>query len=96
MLSEDAGLILDFIEECRTQLMTKDDYHEATEKMYKKLYEIQDVLKGTKEGEKLFNDLEQLIYETISLAKTTYFEYGENYSAVAQERFMKSIDKEVL
>lgn len=94
MLSENASLILDFIEECRSQLMMKDEYHELSEKMYSKLYQVEYILKTTDEGKKLFAEFEDLVYKTINKAKETYFEYGESYSFVSENKFMKTLDKE--
>ncbi len=72
MLSDEAKIVLDFIEECRSQLMMKDEYHEVSEKMYSKLYEIEGFLKTTDEGKKLFTEFEDLVYQTINKAKETY------------------------
>ena len=52
MLSENAKLVIGFIEECRNQLMMKDELHEKQEEMYKALYEIEDILKEMKKAEK--------------------------------------------
>ena len=93
MLS-DEKLILDFIEECRSHQMIKDDYHEVSEKMLTKLYQIEDVLKTTDEGRKLFTEFEDLVFQTIDKAKETYFEYGENYLSVAENKFMTKLSKE--
>ena len=96
MLSENAKLVIDFIEECRCQLMMKDDYHNTVENMYTKLYQVQDLLKTTEEGKKLFDELEELIMDTITLAKETYFEYGENFNGINENRFFKFKHKEAI
>ena len=96
MLSEKASLVLDFIEECRNKLMIKDDYHNTVENMYTKLYQVQDLLKTTEEGKKLFNELQELIMDTITLAKETYFEYGENFNGINENRFFKFKHKEAV
>ena len=96
MLSSQAKIVLDFIEECRSQLMMKDEYHEVSEKMYSKLYEIEGFLKTTDEGKKLFTEFEDLVYQTINKAKETYFEYGENYSFVSENKFMKKLNEEAM
>ena len=96
MLSVKAKIVLDFIEECRSRLMIKDEYHEVSEKMYSKLYEIEGFLKTTDEGKKLFTEFEDLVHQTINKAKKTYFEYGENYSTVSENNFMEKLNEEVM
>ena len=41
---------------------------------------------------KLFTEFEDLVYQTINKAKETYFEYGENYSFVSENNFMKKLN----
>ena len=96
MLSNEAKIVLDFIEECRSQLMMKDEFHQVSEKMFSKLYEIEGFLKTTDEGKKLFTEFEDLVFQTINKAKETYFEYGENYSTVSENNFMEKLNEEVM
>ena len=79
MLSDEAKIVLDFIEECRSQLMMKDEYHEVSEKMYSKLYEIEGFLKTTDEGKNFLQNLKTLYIKqstrlkklTLNMEKTT-------------------------
>ena len=79
MLSSQAKIVLDFIEECRSQLMMKDEYHEVSEKMYSKLYEIEGFLKTTDEGKNFLQNLKTLYIKqstrlkklTLNMEKTT-------------------------
>ena len=72
MLSDEAKIVLDFIEECRSQLMMKDEYHEVSEKMYSKLYEIEGFLKTTDEGKNFLQNLKTLcIRQSTRLKKPT-------------------------
>lgn len=96
MLSNEAKIVLDFIEECRSQLMMKDEFHQVSEEMFSKLYEIEGFLKTTDEGKKLFTEFEDLVFQTINKAKETYFEYGENYSIVSENNFMKKLNEEAM
>ena len=96
MLSNEAKIVLDFIEECRSQLMMKDEFHQVSEKMFSKLYEIEEFLKTTDEGKKLFTEFEDLVFQTINKAKETYFEYGENYSTVSENNFMEKLNEEAM
>lgn len=88
MLSDDAKLVIDFLEECRTQLTIKDELHSKTEEMYSTLYLLQDMLKGDEEKSKVFLKLETLIIETLNLTKDTYFEYGDNFAQVRETNFI--------
>lgn len=88
MLSDDAKLVIDFLEECRTQLTIKDELHSKTEEMYSTLYLLQDMLKGDEEKSKVFIKLETLIIETLNLTKDTYFEYGDNFAQVRETNFI--------
>ena len=54
MLSEDAKLVIDFVEECRSQLNIKDKLHYKLEDMYSTLYHLQDLLKDDKEKTEVF------------------------------------------
>lgn len=89
MLSENAKLVIDFIEECRCQLMMKDELHEKQEEMYKALYEIEDILKENEKGRKVFIELESLIARTLDLTKDVYFEYGENFNGACDNQMLK-------
>lgn len=91
MLSEDAKLVIDFVEECRSQLTLKDELHYKLEDMYSTLYHLQDLLKDDKEKTKVFLKLETLIIETLNLTKDTYFEYGDNFAQVRENNFVKCI-----
>ena len=73
MLSENAKLVIDFIEECRCQLMMKDELHEKQEEMYKALYEIEDILKENEKGRKIFVELESLIARTLDFDERCIF-----------------------
>lgn len=95
MLSENAKLVISFIEECRCQLMTKDELHETQEEMYEALYEIEDLLKGNEKGIKIFVKLENLLSDTLSLTKEVYFEYGENYSNACDNQIFKKYKEAV-
>lgn len=95
MLSENAKLVIDFIEECRCQLMMKDELHEKQEEMYKALYEIEDILKENEKGRKIFVELESLIVRTLDLTKDVYFEYGENYSGACDNQVFKKYKEAV-
>lgn len=88
MLSDDAKLVIDFLEECRTQLTIKDELHSKTEEMYSTLYLLQDMLKGDEEKSNVFIKLETLIIETLNLTKDTYFEYGDNFAQVRETNFI--------
>lgn len=91
MLSEDAKLVIDFVEECRSQLTIKDELHYKLEDMYSTLYHLQDLLKDDEEKTKVFLKLETLIIETLNLTKDTYFEYGDNFAQVRETNFVKCI-----
>lgn len=95
MLSENAKLVIGFIEECRNQLMMKDELHEKQEKMYEALYEIEDILKENEKGKKVFVELESLLSETLSLTKEAYFEYGENYSEACDNQVYRKYKEAV-
>ena len=85
MLTENAKLVIEFVEECRSQLMVKDELHETQEEMYKTLYRAEEILKQSEEGKQLFLSLESLVAE-LRLTKDVYFEYGENYSESSREK----------
>lgn len=89
MLSENAKLVIDFIEECRHRLMMKDELHEKQEEMYTTLYKAEEILKKSEEGKKIFFELESLISRTLDLTKDVYFEYGENYSGACDNQVLK-------
>ncbi|MFR4478214.1 MAG: hypothetical protein ACLUBL_03610 [Fusobacterium sp.] len=91
MLSEDAKLVIDFMEECRSQLNIKDELHYKLEDMYSTLYHLQDLLKDDKEKTEVFLKLETLVIETLNLTKDTYFEYGDNFAQVRESKFFKCI-----
>lgn len=95
MLSENAKLVIGFIEECRNQLMMKDELHEKQEKMYEALYEIEDLLKENEKGKKVFINLESLLSDTLSLTREVYFEYGENYSGACDNQAYKKYKEAV-
>lgn len=95
MLSENAKLVIGFIEECRNQLMMKDELHEKQEKLYDTLYKIEDILKENEKGKKIFVELESLLSETLSLTKEAYFEYGENYSEACDNQMFKKYKEAV-
>ena len=48
MLSEDAKLVIDFVEECRSQGTIKDELYTKVEEMYSALYQLEDLIKGNK------------------------------------------------
>ncbi|WP_317368896.1 hypothetical protein [uncultured Tyzzerella sp.] len=89
MLTENAKLVIEFVEECRSQLMVKDELHETQEEMYKTLYRAEEILKQSEEGKKLFTSLESLVARTLDLTKDVYFEYGENYSGACDNQMLK-------
>ena len=43
MLSEDAKLVIDFVEECRSQGAIKDELYTKVEEMYSALYQLEDL-----------------------------------------------------
>lgn len=95
MLTENAKLVIEFVEECRSQLMVKDELHETQEEMYKTLYKIEDILKENEKGRKVFVELESLIIRTLDLTKDVYFEYGENYSEACDNQMLKKYKEAV-
>lgn len=95
MLTENAKLVIEFVEECRSQLMVKDELHETQEEMYKTLYRAEEILKQSEEGKQLFTSLESLVARTLDLTKDVYFEYGENYSESSRNQMLKKYKEAV-
>lgn len=95
MLSEKSKEVIDFIEECRAQKMINDDLFQCSEKMYESLYEVEKLLTNIGKRE-LFLTLEELIFETITLTKDTYFEYGENFESVQMNSVINKVKKEAM
>ena len=95
MLTENAKLVIEFVEECRSQLMVKDELHETQEEMYKTLYRAEEILKQSEEGKQLFLSLEGLVARTLDLTKDVYFEYGENYSESSRNQMFKKYEEAV-
>lgn len=95
MLTENAKLVIDFIEECRIQMTLKDELFKKQEEMYKRFYKLEDFLKGNKEGEKIFSELGEFISETLSLTKDVYFEYGENFSEINNSKMLRKYKEAV-
>lgn len=95
MLTENAKLVIEFVEECRSQLMVKDELHETQEEMYKTLYRAEEILKQSEEGKQLFLSLESLVARTLDLTKDVYFEYGENYSESSRNQMLKKYKEAV-
>lgn len=95
MLTENAKLVIEFVEECRSQLMVKDELHETQEEMYKTLYRAEEILKQSEEGKQLFLSLESLVARTLDLTKDVYFEYGENYSETSRNQMLKKYKEAV-
>ncbi len=95
MLTENAKLVIEFVEECRSQLMVKDELHETQEEMYKTLYRTEEILKQSEEGKQLFLSLESLVARTLDLTKDVYFEYGENYSESSRNQMLKKYKEAV-
>lgn len=91
MLSEDAKLVIDFVEECRSQGTIKDELYTKVEEMYSALYQLEDLIKGNKEQTEVFLKLETLLIEVLNLTKDTYFEYGDNFAQVRESKFFKCI-----
>ena len=91
MLSEDAKLVIDFVEECRSQGAIKDELYTKVEEMYSALYQLEDLIKGNKEQTEVFLKLETLLIEVLNLTKDTYFEYGDNFAQVRESKFFKCI-----
>ncbi|WP_294655540.1 hypothetical protein [uncultured Fusobacterium sp.] len=91
MLSEDAKLVIDFMEECRSQGTIKDELYTKVEEMYSALYQLEDLIKGNKEQTEVFLKLETLLIEVLNLTKDTYFEYGDNFAQVRESKFFKCI-----
>lgn len=73
MLTDDAKLVLNFIEECRTQRNIKDELFYKLEEMYSALYQIQDFLIKDKEKMRTFIKLEDAIVMALDLTKDIYF-----------------------
>ena len=95
MLTENAKLVIEFVEECRSQLMVKDELHETQEEMYKTLDRTEEILKQSEEGKQLFLSLESLVARTLDLTKDVYFEYGENYSESSRNQMLKKYKEAV-
>lgn len=93
MLTDDAKLVLNFIEECRTQGNIKDELFYKLEEMYSALYQIQDFLIKDKEKMRTFIKLEDAIVMALDLTKDIYFEYGDNFAQVREKDFFMSIGK---
>lgn len=91
MLSEDAKLVIDFVEDCRSQGTIKDELYTKVEEMYSALYQLEDLIKGNKEQTEVFLKLETLLIEVLNLTKDTYFEYGDNFAQVRESKFFKCI-----
>lgn len=94
MLSDDAKIVIEFLDECRNQLALKDPLHEKLEAMYSSLYQLEYLLRGDKDKMKVFLELETLVVETLNLTKDTYFEYGDNFAQVRESRFWKRMKQE--
>ncbi|MEG9320437.1 hypothetical protein [Fusobacterium varium] len=95
MLSDDAKLVMDFIEECRNQLALKDDFHFKNEEMHKVLWKVREFLGRFTDGDELYLELEDIVISTVNLAKDTYFEYGDNFAQVRSNRFFRRVNEEV-
>lgn len=91
MLSEDAKLVIDFVEECRSQGAIKDELYTKVEEMYSALYQLEDLIKGNKEQTEVFLKLETLLIEVLNLTKDTYFEYGDNFAQVRESKFFNNL-----
>lgn len=91
MLSEDAKLVIDFVEECRSQGTIKDELYTKVEEMYSALYQLEDLIKGNKEQTEVFLKLETLLIEVLNLTKDTYFEYGDNFAQVRESKFFNNL-----
>lgn len=89
MLSDDAKMVMEFLEECRNQLALKDDFHFKKEEMYKTLWKVEEFLSKFSEGKELYLELEDVVTATVELAKDTYFEYGDNFAQVRSNRFWR-------
>lgn len=96
MLSDDAKLVVDFLEECRNTLSLQDDFHFKQEEMSRTLQKVGELLSQTPKGRELFIELEDIVMTTLDLAKDTYFEYGDNFAQVRSNNFFKSVNKEVV
>lgn len=93
MLNDDAKMVINFLEECRTQLTIKDELHSKTEEMYSTLYLLQDMIKGDEVKSKTFIKLESLINDVLTLTKDTYFEYGDNFAQVRENNFINNLQE---
>lgn len=91
MLSEDSRGVIEFIDECRAQGMIKDELYLKQEEMWKALSDLEQIMKKSDKGIKLFLELETLICETLNLTKNTYFEYGENYESTQMNKFISKV-----
>lgn len=91
MLSEDAKLVIDFVEECRSQGAIKDELYTKVEEMYSALYQLEDLIKGNKEQTEVFLKLETLLIEALNLTKDTYFEYGDNFAQVRESKIFNNL-----
>lgn len=89
MLSDDAKMVIEFIDECRGTLMIKDDLHIKMESMYDILHKAEEAFEILPEGKSLYIELEDLVVKTLNAAKEIYFEYGENYGGVRDNRFWR-------
>lgn len=90
MLSEDAKLVVEFVEECRIQGTIKDELYNKLEDMYSVFYHLEDLAKESKEKE-MFSQLGSLIFDVLKITKETYFSYGENYAQVQADKLLKKL-----
>lgn len=84
MLKKDKDLIMTFLMNCYDNKVFNDELSKKEEKMYRKLWELEDILNDTQS--KIYVELESLISDVIRASKERYFEYGsEAQNAVLED-----------
>lgn len=85
MLKKDKEFIIEFLMNCYDNKVFDDELSKKEEKMYKKLWELEDT--SNKTQMEIYIELENLIAEVLSTSKDRYFDYG----AMAQDAALENL-----